>query len=524
MRRARRLQTVDNDELSDYKLGVESMADNIAPRRRGRPRKSQPHKKPSTSKICGSPRESSPQGRPRKTKSHMSDQEIVTILKWKERQSTKMTKRVIDASRAVLRLTGQWPWDLTSDFLPRNWSIPILENLRKLFRTAHRQVATVDYGHNSQVVKRYLQACATKRNAYRLHLKNSDVNDAWRYFSIDNNGSEAVQTTMRGTQIRRVTSLLGSGEDSVEDQDSGDDYEDPSDGDSGSHEVSAEDEWVDWGGYDQFTDDEKTAMESLVTTGKRSRSSSALSRAPKRACTSDVNAAGNDTDGVMNPDEPPSPKRKSRSDSNLTRPKRLADLITTLESLQIEKQKEVDAVTRSLQEITASIQANESSALQASANNKIIDNLCSEVKRYETKREKTLKARKFFQDHHEDMDFSAEVIAKSMQQYAATLEECDQSIAQANAEVLEEREHIAREEFDLKAEERRLHMHHQKTIEEVTHCQTIGILMRLGTSEMTALLTELKGRGINLVGLAEAIMAGSSVAAKEQDSPAEECS
>lgn len=33
-RPARRLQTVDIDELSDYRLGVASMADNIAPKRR----------------------------------------------------------------------------------------------------------------------------------------------------------------------------------------------------------------------------------------------------------------------------------------------------------------------------------------------------------------------------------------------------------------------------------------------------------------------------------------------------------
>jgi hypothetical protein len=183
--------------------------------------------------------------------------------------------------------------------------------------------------------------------------------------------------------------------------------------------------------------------------------------------------------------------------------------------LQLARQKELDAATRSLQDITASIQANESSALQASPRSKIIGRLCSDMKRYETEREKILKGRKFVQDHHEDMALGSEDITKTMQQYATRLGECDRLIAQANADVLEERKQIAQTDFDLKAEERRLCVHHQKAIEEVTHCQTIGTLMRLGSSGMTTLLLELEERNINLVGLAEAIMAESVVAPKE---------
>ncbi|WZH45236.1 uncharacterized protein QYS62_006279 [Fusarium acuminatum] len=457
MRRARRLQTVDIDELSDYKLGVASMADNIAPKRRGRPPKPRPRKKPSTSSFCG--------------------------------------KRVGDASRTVLRLSGQWPWDLTSGFLPKRWGVEILENLRKLLRIAHRQVATVDYGHNFQVVKEYLQECATKRNARHPHLKNSDVIDACDYFSIDNYRSEAVQTTTSRTRIRRVTTLLSSSEDDGEDHNGDEDYEDHSDGEIDSHEVSARDEWEDWGDYDGFTEDEETAMGGMVATGKRSRSSSVLSRAPKRACTSDADTAGNDTNGVVSPDALPSSTR------------------------EVARQKELDAATRSLQDITASIQANESSALQESTSNKIIDTLCSDMKRYETEREKILKGRRFVQDHHEDMALGSEDMAKTMRQYEVRLDECNQLIAQANADVLEELGQVAQKEIDLKAEERRLCVHHQKAIEEVTRCQTIGTLMRLGSSGMTTLLLQLEERNVNLVGLAEAIMAESAVAAREQHSP-----
>jgi hypothetical protein len=218
-----------------------------------------------------------------------------------------MGKRVGDASRTVFRLSGQWPWDLTSDFSPKKWGIKIVESLRKLLRIVHRRIPTVDYGHNFQVVKDYLQDCTTKRNARHPHLKNSDVIDACDYFSVDNYRGEAVQTTTGRTRIRRITTLLRSGEDNGEDRNSDEDYEDHSDGENDSHEVSAEDEWEDWVDYDRYTEDDETAMGGMVPTGKRSRSSSVLSRAPKRACTIDSNAAVDETDDLMSLGGAPSP-------------------------------------------------------------------------------------------------------------------------------------------------------------------------------------------------------------------------
>lgn len=518
------------------------MADNIAPKRRGRPPKPRPYEKSSTSKLCGSLPGTRLRGRPRKPAKHsikqknvsknvrhaMSDQQIAKRLGWVMRRPT-MGKRVGDASRAVFWLSGQWPWDLIADFLPKKWSIPIVENLRRLFRTVHRRVATVDYGHNFQVVKDYLQGCATKRNGCHPHLRNSDVKDACNYFSAHDYRSEAVQTTTVRTRIRRITTSSGSGENSGDDEGDSDDCEDHSDGDIDSDAASSEDEWENWVDY-QYTDDEETAMECTVAIRKRSRSSSVLSRAPKRACTSDTDAASNDMDDVMSLDASPCVTREvnprfshprstmiehtqSHSHSDLTHTPNLADLIPALESLQLEKEKQLDATTRSLHEITASIQASELSASQSSASNKIIDNLCLDMKRYEIEREKILKIKNFVEEHHDNMEMGAEDIAKAMQQYKARLEECDQLIAQANADVLEELGLIAQKDFDLKAEERRLCVHHQKAIEEVMHCQTIGTLTRLGSSGMTTLLLELEEKNIDLVGLAEAIMAEGAVAA-----------
>lgn len=474
---------------------------------------------------------------PKNVRHVMSDQQIAEKLGWVMRRPT-MGKRFGDASRAVFWLSGQWPWELMADFLPKRWGIPIVENLRRLIRTVHRRVATVDYGHNFQVVKDYLRGCATKRSKRRPHLKSSDVKDACDYFSAHDYRSEAVQTTTVRTRTRRISTSSGSGENSGDDEGDGDDCEDHSDGDIDSDATSSEDEWEDWIDH-QYADDEETAMECAVAIRKRSRSSSVLSRAPKRACTSDIDAAGNDMDDVMSLDASPSVTREvnppfshprstmiehtqSHSHSDLAHTPNLTDLIPALESLQLEKEKQLDTATRSLHDITASIQARELSASQSSVSNKTIDKLCSDMKRYEIEREKILKIKNFVEEHHDNMEMGAEDIAKAMQQYKARLEECDQLIAQANADVLEELELIAQQDFDLKAEKRRLCVHHQRAIEEVMHCQTIGTLTKLGSSGMTTLLLELEEKNIDLVGLAEAIMAEGTVAAKEQHSSADD--
>ncbi|KAK2936475.1 hypothetical protein FoTM2_004421 [Fusarium oxysporum f. sp. vasinfectum] len=179
----------------------------------------------------------------------------------------------------------------------------------------------------------------------------------------------------------------------------------------------------------------------------------------------------------------------------------ITDITNSLQSLHAQKQKELEAVTNSLDEITASIQAKEAS--QTNHVNAKIDRLSSDVKAYESEREKILKIRGFVEQQHEGMMMKVDHL---LQQYTSRLEECDKLIAQAKADVLEELDQIARGDFDLRDEEKRLEGRVKEVLEEVRHCSVVGTLMRLGPGGMTKLLGRLEGNGVELVEMAESIM------------------
>ncbi|KAM5368863.1 hypothetical protein ACJA88_010803 [Fusarium oxysporum] len=179
----------------------------------------------------------------------------------------------------------------------------------------------------------------------------------------------------------------------------------------------------------------------------------------------------------------------------------ITDITNSLQSLHAQKQKELEAVTNSLDEITASIQAKEAS--RTNHVNAKIDRLSSNVKAYESEREKILKIRGLVEQQHEGMIMKADHF---LQQYTSRLGECDKLIAQANADVLEELDQMARRDFDLRDEKKRLEGRVNEVLEEVRHCSVVGTLMRLGPGGMTKLLGRLEGNGVELVEMAESIM------------------
>ncbi|KAF9772644.1 hypothetical protein IL306_009638 [Fusarium sp. DS 682] len=390
------------------------------------------------------------------------------------RRST-MGKRVGDAARTIFLLSRQWPWELVKGFAPTKWGVEVLESMRKLFRIVKRNFAMNDYGKNYQVVKDFLRDCAMKRDRKHPHLKTSDVLDACAHFSNDDYvKSETIRITTT-TKIQRYKA--GSGDDSVEVKSESE--SDAIEVDAFESDTDSEDEWEDWTGYDDFGDDAETLeqRDTAVPT-KRSRSPScSISQDPKRA-------------RIAEPSAP--------------RPQTFTDIITSLQILQTEKQKELENVTTLLHQVTSSIQANETS--QTNTTNATIEKLCSDVKVYETEREKILKGRKFVQEHHEDMAMGADDLARTLQQYTSRLEECENLIAQANADVLEELDQIVQRDFDLRDEEERLEGREKEVLEEVRHYGVIGTMMRLGPGGMAKLLGRLEGNGVSLVEMAESIM------------------
>ncbi|EWZ97401.1 hypothetical protein FOWG_01884 [Fusarium oxysporum f. sp. lycopersici MN25] len=287
-----------------------------------------------------------------------------------------------------------------------------------------------------------------KHNRRRPHLKNSDIRDACDYFADDNPARRDV--------IRRTMTRLRCSISTVVSED--------------------EDGWQDYRGYDHFDDDDDDDDEyvDIATPTKRSRTPSSPSLSPKRART---------------------------AESTEPRPQSITDITNSLQSLHAQKQKELEAVTNSLDEITASIQAKEAS--RTNHVNAKIDRLSSNVKAYESEREKILKIRGLVEQQHEGMIMKADHF---LQQYTSRLEECDKLIAQANADVLEELDQMARRDFDLRDEKKRLEGRVNEVLEEVRHCSVIGTLMRLGPGGMAKLLGRLEGNGVELVGMAQSIM------------------
>ncbi|KAF4436797.1 hypothetical protein F53441_13182 [Fusarium austroafricanum] len=453
-RRTLRLRTVDNDEVSDTKIGIALMR----PKREVQPPKS-------LASLYVELPSSKSRRRPNNASHNMSDKEIASKLKWHMRRST-MGKRVGDAARTIFKLSRQWPWELAAGFLPKRWGVEILENLRKLCRTAERNA---DCKKDFQQVKDYLRDCVMKRDRKHPCLKSSDVLQAWAHFAVDDYvKSEATHASITSANIKPYSG-------GVEDEDESCKEEEESDA-SG---VDSEDEWEDWTGYDHFGDDDAEMADqkdAVAASAKRPRSASAISQSPKRARTDEKH--------------PP-------------RPQTFTDLIGSLQLLVAEKQKELDATTTSLRDITASIQAGEATQAKPS---EVIDKLCSDVKIYETEREKILKGRKFVEEHHEDMAIPADDLATTLGQYTARLEEYDKLIAQANADVLEELGQIAQRDFDLKNEEERLEGREKEVLKEVRQYQAIETLMRLDPSGMTKLLGRLEDQGVSLVGMAEGII------------------
>ncbi|KAL9571791.1 hypothetical protein ACKAV7_004115 [Fusarium commune] len=236
-----------------------------------------------------------------------------------------------------------------------------------------------------------------------------------------------------------------------------------------------EDGWQDYRGYDHFDDDDDDDDDEYVdiaTPAKRSRTPSSPSLSPKRART---------------------------VESTEPRQQTITDITKSLQSLHAQKQKELEAVTNSLDEIAASIQAKE--ATQINHINAKVDRLCSDMKAYESEREKILKARNFVEQHHEEMMVKADDLAKSLQQYTSQLEECDKLIAQANTDVLEALDQIEQRNFDLEDEEKRLEGRVKEVLEEVRHCSVIGTLMRLGPGGMAKLLVYWSVYCVHLLGL-----------------------
>lgn len=279
-RRSLRLRTVDPERVDDSKTESVPVID-ITQQSRDLTPKSEPSEAPAELLIAKSPvRLSKPTtsnryGCPRRTDDGgLSDTQIAKNLDWCMRRST-MGKRVGDASRTVLQLTGQWPWEFAANFLPKKWGIIMLEDIRRLLRSVCKSARTAGPGPHTRIVRDFLLGCAKKRDTHCPHLTHADVLDAIDHFSADFYTKRDFTTPIKFPpgkgQVEQITVLESDEESQV---DEGQDYESEDGRDNAIEIPDSESEWEDWTGYN-FDDDEPAVQnEAVSVVVKRSRSPS----------------------------------------------------------------------------------------------------------------------------------------------------------------------------------------------------------------------------------------------------------
>ncbi|RGP81645.1 hypothetical protein FLONG3_245 [Fusarium longipes] len=444
---------------------------------------------------------------------HLSDTQISRKLDWHMRRSA-MDKRVGDASRTILYLSGMWPWEFAAGFMPKKWSITLLEDIRRLLRSVCKSARCNGPGPHTKIVQNFLLGCARRRDTHCPQLEHSDVLDALDHFSADfytkREPATPVHTTPASSQTRQIIVLV------PEAQSESDESED--DQDEAIEIPDSEGECEDWTGH-TLDDDIEPAVHNEMASPvvKRSRSSSLPVLPEKRSRTtgpSNPYIGCNDTIGQDT--VPPGvtcdstnaivvQDAASQTDTiPVQRTKNFEDIIGEFEVIEIEKRKQLDAVTLSLHEITMLIE--DSEAHEDKLGSDKVEKLFTDVKSYETERDKIIKGKRFVEEHREDMAMSADDFEKAMHNYTVKLEEYDRLIAQANSDVLEELGAIAQKDFDLRAKQKRLKTHGQELLQEVQYSNAIKTLMRLGPSGMVTLLAKLEARDISLVTMAEDVM------------------
>ncbi|KAF4436796.1 hypothetical protein F53441_13181 [Fusarium austroafricanum] len=540
-RQSCRLQSSDIDELADYKIGIASMLINPLQRpqvtgpppntkRRGpgRPPKPQSPGRPSEARKLGRPAKVRGHGRPgrppktwghgrpsryrsrtpglprskrpgRRRKSYPpehNDQWIAERLQW-NRKTVTMGKRVGDACRSVLELSGQWPWELAANFLPRGrgWGISLVEDLRKLFRIVHSKVATNDYGDNFQVVKDFLHSRAYNRDQDCPQLKLLDIREAVAHFSVRHyRRAKGRRSTTATTEIMLLTSLVESDEEDEDESEtreregrfSRDDFEDY----TGDH------------GHGGDYDTEPTSQDdTTVKLGKRSRSSSELSEALKRARVAEFGMKCDNCQNTMSPNATAKATHTQSTTDVTRRPQSFIDIVKSFDFFMAEKERELEAVSYSLREARTLVQASQTALAKShsTTNNDGLDELYLAIREIETKKEKKLEGQKVFEQTYAIMDMEADDVAKQRQQYTSQLEEFDRLINEKNAEVRQEVELIHQRLFELeerfemeREEEKRLKVREEEVGKELAHYRTIGAVTKMRKSETTILQTKLE--------------------------------
>lgn len=114
----------------------------------------------------------------------MSDFWIIQKLGGKRRELSS-DMRASSASRTILRITSQWPWEWAAEFLPVEWTFTILNDLRQLVQGIHNKQNPGLCANNYQRVKDVVLQQARTREYQHPHMIDHDLQYAFRQFGVE---------------------------------------------------------------------------------------------------------------------------------------------------------------------------------------------------------------------------------------------------------------------------------------------------------------------------------------------------
>lgn len=102
-----------------------------------------------------------------------------------KRQELSSDMRAASASRTILRTTSQWPWEWAAEFLPVEWTITILNDLRQLVQGIQNKQNPGLCANNYQRVKDAIGEKARMRDYQNPHLIDHDLQYAFRRYGVE---------------------------------------------------------------------------------------------------------------------------------------------------------------------------------------------------------------------------------------------------------------------------------------------------------------------------------------------------
>ncbi|KAM0185752.1 hypothetical protein ACHAPI_012032 [Fusarium lateritium] len=460
----------------------------------------------------------------------MSDSWIVRKLERKKGEESS-DKLVAYASRTILKIAGQWPWEFAAEFLPVNWTIPMLSDLRHLLQSIHHMQNPNLTINNYRRVKDVILGQARVRDYQHPYIIGLDLKYALRHFGIEPRRKQmqvpnGMAATMPATPMAssapsalRAPKVPTAPVATMDDTDSSE---------QGSLFVSDLSSIID---ERNSSPERKLSISSITSTSSNedapepwkhpwspAQRSETLERTrivepeePDRIDIDDAVLNEAVTNDMVNPDwDPPAQSAPARTYQGP------ADLARGIESLEAKEKQEQKELAQNIAKLKALIQTKKASIADKEhmpAHNEACTKLEQDLKSHNQEKETLKRARVFFKQHCEkDMALDDESIAKNLRHYAQRLQACDETIKKTQAQIDQERQKSAQRMTDMKAQVEKdiaqvqwLEGRERHVVRNLEYYSVVKGLIKLGPQGMETLLTKLTYDNIPILKMVEEV-------------------